>query len=109
MINKAKYPYLRMGEDGYGCVDPSGGILLADKALRAVQDLAVRFGAKIQDGVEVEEISREQGDSGLVSLRATDGKVFTGRSLVLCPGPWAGEWLHKLGVRNVPLRERKSK
>ena len=101
---KAKYPYLRLGEDGYGCVDPSGGILLADKALRAVQDLAVKFGASIQDGVEVEEIRRDK-DSGLVSVIATDGTVFTGKSLVLCPGPWAGQILHKLGVRNIPLRQ----
>ena len=64
-----------MGEAGYGCLDPSGGILLADKALRAIQDLAVKFGAKIQDGVEVEEIRRDQEDSGLVSLRARDGKA----------------------------------
>ena len=94
-----------MGEAGYGCLDPSGGILLADKALRAIQDLAVKFGAKIQDGVEVEEIRRDQEDSRLVSLRARDGSVFRGRSVVLCPGPWAGEILHKLGVRNIPLRE----
>ena len=93
-----------MGEEGYGCVDPSGGILLADKALRAVQDLAVKFGARLEDGVEVEEIRRDQV-TGLVSLTATDGTVYTGRSVVLCPGPWAGEILHKLGIRNIPLRE----
>ena len=93
-----------MGDAGYGCVDPSGGILLADKALRAVQDLAVKFGARLEDGVEVEEI-RPDKHTGLVSLRATDGTVFTGKSVVVCPGPWAGQILHKLGIRNIPLRE----
>ena len=100
---QAKFPYLKMGEDGYGCVDPSGGILMADKALRAIQDLAVKFGAKILDGVEVEEIRREE-DSKLVSVTGSDGNVFTGRSLVVCPGPWAGQILDKLAIRNVPLR-----
>ena len=32
-----KFPYLRLGPDGHGCYDPEGGILLADKALRAIQ------------------------------------------------------------------------
>ena len=32
-----RFPYLRLGEDGHGCYDPDGGILLADKALRAIQ------------------------------------------------------------------------
>ena len=32
-----KFPYLRLGPDGHGCYDPDGGILLADKALRAIQ------------------------------------------------------------------------
>jgi hypothetical protein len=27
----------RFGEDAIGCLDPSGGIIMADKALRAVQ------------------------------------------------------------------------
>ena len=87
----------------YGCVDPSGGILMADKALRAVQDLAVRFGAEILDGFEVEVITRDE-KSKLVSVTGTDGRVVTGRSLVVCPGPWAGKVLEMLGITNVPLR-----
>ena len=72
-----------------------------------MQDLAVKFGARLEDGVEVEEI-RQSKDTGLVSLRATDGTVFTGKSVVLCPGAWAGQILHKLGIRNIPLRQARS-
>ena len=32
-----KFPYLNFGIAGYGCYDPSGGILMADKALRSIQ------------------------------------------------------------------------
>ena len=76
---------------------------MADKALRAVQDLAVKFGARILDGFEVEEIRREE-ERGVVSVRGTDGREFSGKCLVVCPGPWAASLLHKLGIRNVPLR-----
>ena len=31
-----KYPYLKLGPDAYGCFDPTGGILMADKALKAL-------------------------------------------------------------------------
>merc|ERR1712045_750496 len=74
---KAKYPYLRMGEEGYGCLDPSGGILMADKALRAVQDLAVKFGARILDGFDVEEMRRDP-DTKLITVTGADGREFTG-------------------------------
>ena len=31
-----KYPYLKLGPNAYGCFDPTGGILMADKALKAL-------------------------------------------------------------------------
>ena len=34
---RSTFPYLDMGDTPLGCVDPDGGVILADKALRAVQ------------------------------------------------------------------------
>ena len=34
---KQKYPYLKLGNEAYACYDPTGGILMADKALKALQ------------------------------------------------------------------------
>ena len=33
----SKFPYLRMGDAGTGCLDPTAGVIMADKAVRAVQ------------------------------------------------------------------------
>ena len=42
-----RFPYLRLGEEGHGCYDPDGGILLADKALRAIQVGRVVVGGSV--------------------------------------------------------------
>ena len=34
---KKKYPYLKLGNEAYACYDPAGGILMADKALKALK------------------------------------------------------------------------
>jgi len=94
-----KFPYLNFGSDGYGCYDPSGGILMADKALRAIQDLAVKMGATLVDGFDVDTIE-EHND--MVTVTGTDKTSYTAPSLVLCPGPWASQILSKIGI-NLPL------
>ena len=103
-----KFPYLNFGSDGYGCYDPSGGILMADKALRAIQviiiftlyfwvkcnfqpsreryeinvdtlkDLAVKMGATLIDGFDVETIE-EHND--MVTVTGTDKSSYTAPSL----------------------------
>ena len=39
----SKFPYLRMGNTGAGCLDPTAGVIMADKAVRAVQVVIVIF------------------------------------------------------------------
>ena len=95
------FPSLKLGSEGFGCYDPSGGILMADKALRAIQDLAVKMGAKIIDGFDVDEIKQED-NGNVVSVTSKHSQSHSAKSLILCPGPWAQELLSKIGVK-LPL------
>jgi len=95
-----KFPYLNIEDTVTGCYDPTGGVLLADKALRAIQDLAVKYGAKIVDGFEVKDVKSFQNH---VEVFGGDGGMFRAKSVVLCPGPWAGDLLARVGVR-LPLQ-----
>jgi len=95
-----RYPYLRMDDSVEGCFDPTGGVLMADKALKAIQGLAVKYGAKIKDGVSVSDILSSPGS---VQVYGSKGEKFTAKSVVLCPGPWATELLKKIGV-SLPLQ-----
>jgi len=95
-----KFPYLKVGDTIEGCYDPSGGVLMADKALRAVQDLAVKYGAKIVDGFAVEDI---KSSPNFVQVFGNCGGMYSAKSVVLCPGPWAGDLLARVGVK-LPLQ-----
>jgi len=72
---------------------------MADKALKCIQELCVRFGAVIHDGDGVEDIKHYQ-DS--VEVITNQGKRFIGKSCVICAGPWSGRIIEKLGYK-VPL------
>jgi len=97
---ETKFPYLNLEDTIKGCYDPTGGVLLADKALRAVQDLAVKYGAKILDGFEVEDIKSYQN---YVEVSGNGGVLYRAKSCVICPGPWASSLLSLLGV-TLPLQ-----
>jgi len=96
---KQKYPYLKLGNEAYACYDPTGGILMADKALKALQDLSLKLGVTILDGFEVEKIDQK---NEVVTVTGTNKISFSANSLVVCPGPWASQILSKLGI-NLPL------
>ena len=71
---------------------------MADKALRAVQNLAVSYGARIIDSFTVEKV-----DSFNTYAQVTgEKKQMTCKSVILCPGPWAGPLLNSIGV-SLPL------
>eukprot|EP00092_Neocalanus_flemingeri_P002678 GFUD01002866.1.p1 GENE.GFUD01002866.1~~GFUD01002866.1.p1 ORF type:complete len:294 (+),score=87.45 GFUD01002866.1:117-998(+) len=95
---REQFPHLRFTNPIKGCLDHSAGVLMADKALRAVQDLAVSYGVRIIDSFTVEKL-----DNSDTFVTVTGGGMqFTCKSVVLCPGPWAGSLLNSLGVR-LPL------
>nr|XP_027230269.1 peroxisomal sarcosine oxidase-like [Penaeus vannamei] len=82
-------------------VDPSAGVLMADKCLKTLQSLFTSNGGRVLDGWPVTSIS--PGDT--VELRGPKGRVRA-KAAVICPGPWAGPLLGRLGVQ-VPVRAEK--
>ncbi|XP_067683658.1 peroxisomal sarcosine oxidase-like isoform X2 [Haliotis asinina] len=95
---RRRYPMLRYPDD-YSCVaDPEGGILRADKALLAYQAMFQKYGGRLIDGAKVTNIRR----GNIVTLE-TPNASYRGRSVIICPGPWASHILRPLGVK-LPLK-----
>lgn len=89
--------------DSLAVVDTSAGVLMADKCVAAIQRLFREAGGRMVDNWPVEGV--EVGPDGSVKITGRRGTVRAG-TVVLCPGPWAGPLLAKLGV-HIPLRVEK--
>ena len=83
-----------------GLLEKTGGILLASKCLRAVQDQFVKFGGILHDNEKVLEIT-----PGDVVLVKTNKGLYKAKNLILTPGPWAPTVLKSIGV-DLPLRPK---
>uniref|UniRef100_A0A8C4QYU7 Pipecolic acid oxidase n=1 Tax=Eptatretus burgeri TaxID=7764 RepID=A0A8C4QYU7_EPTBU len=83
----------------YGLWDPNGGILLADKALKALLDVVRQRGGEVQDRSKVIRI--QPGSPLRLEVEAKGW--YTTRALILTPGAWAGLLLKQLGLW-VPLQ-----
>ncbi|XP_063415732.1 peroxisomal sarcosine oxidase-like [Mytilus trossulus] len=95
---KARYPMVSFPDDFRFVLDHSGGILRADKALKAFQDQFQKFGGELQDGEPMVNII--PGD--IITVQTTKGS-YKCRSLVLTVGPWAQRILPAIGV-HAPLK-----
>ncbi|XP_078536205.1 peroxisomal sarcosine oxidase [Lissotriton helveticus] len=78
--------------------DESGGVLYADKALKAVQDRFRQLGGIIRDGERVTGIT-----PGTEVTVNTASQVYRAKSLVITAGAWAGKVLSPLGLQ-LPLQ-----
>uniref|UniRef100_A0A1I8IL19 Sarcosine oxidasee (formaldehyde-forming) n=1 Tax=Macrostomum lignano TaxID=282301 RepID=A0A1I8IL19_9PLAT len=92
------------------CVlDPSAGILLADRCLQTLRSRVAQLGGRLRDCVRVTAI--EPQPDGSVRLRlsgsgtaaAASAEELTADSVVLAAGAWAGQLLSGLGL-DLPLR-----
>lgn len=95
---KKIYPGLSYPSNYEFLLDKSGGLLMADKMLKAFQNQFVRYGGLIRDGEPMIEV--HPGD--IVTVKTSTG-THQGRSVVLALGPWASKFLPKLGL-SLPLR-----
>lgn len=95
---KIKYPMISYPDDFTFIVDHSGGILRADKALKAFQDQFQKLGGCLRDGEPM--ISIFPGSTITVK---TSKDSYKCHSLVLTVGPWAKKILPTLGI-HLPLR-----
>ncbi|XP_029468568.1 peroxisomal sarcosine oxidase isoform X2 [Rhinatrema bivittatum] len=90
---------LQLGEAAF--IDQTAGVLYADRALRAVQDLFCSFGGAIHDGEKVVDIK----PGSVVTVTTTSG-VYQAKSLVITAGPWTNKLVAPLGLR-LPLQTLK--
>ncbi|XP_074176058.1 peroxisomal sarcosine oxidase isoform X1 [Rhinolophus sinicus] len=95
---KQRFPNIRLARGEVGLLDKSGGVLYADKALRALQDAIRQLGGIVRDGEKVVEIK----PGPLVSVKTTS-KSYQAKNLVITAGPWTNQLLRPLGIE-LPLQ-----
>ncbi|XP_066950071.1 peroxisomal sarcosine oxidase-like isoform X2 [Macrobrachium rosenbergii] len=76
-------------------VDPSAGVLLADKCIQAFRKLYVNSGGTVLDNWPVTSII--PGD--IIEIKGVQGKDIKVKNVVICPGPWFAPLLETLGLK----------
>ncbi|XP_029783766.1 peroxisomal sarcosine oxidase isoform X2 [Suricata suricatta] len=95
---KQRFPNVRLARGEVGLLDESGGVLYADKALRALQDAIRHLGGLVCDGEKVMEIK-----PGLPVMVKTTSRSHQAKSLIITAGPWTNQLLRPLGIE-LPLQ-----
>ncbi|KAM5274283.1 peroxisomal sarcosine oxidase [Ctenodactylus gundi] len=95
---KQRFPNICFTRGEVGLLDKTGGVLYADKALRALQDIIRQQGGTVRDGEKVTEIQ-----PGLLVVVKTTSGSYQAKSLVITAGPWTNRLLQPLGVQ-LPLQ-----
>ncbi|KAL1780116.1 peroxisomal sarcosine oxidase [Sigmodon hispidus] len=96
---KQRFPNIEFTRGEVGLLDKTGGVLYADKALRALQELVIcQLGGTVCDGEKVVDII-----PGLPVTVKTTSKNYQANSLVITAGPWTNRVLHPLGIE-LPLQ-----
>ncbi|XP_027481270.1 peroxisomal sarcosine oxidase isoform X1 [Zalophus californianus] len=95
---KQRFPNVRLAGGEVGLLDKSGGLLYADRALRALQDAIRRLGGLVRDEEKVMEIRPGRP----VTVRSTS-RSYQAKSLIITAGPWTNRLLRPLGIE-LPLQ-----
>ncbi|NXL32263.1 SOX oxidase, partial [Glaucidium brasilianum] len=93
-----RFPSLRLRTGEVALWDGTGGVLFADRALRAVQDVFRRHGGTLRDGEKVLRI-----EPGAVLTVTTTAGVYRAPRLIIAAGAWTGALVAPLGLR-LPLQ-----
>jgi sarcosine oxidase len=92
-----RFPAFRIPADCVGVVQPDGGVLAAEPAIKAQLDLAQAAGAELRTGETVTAIEPRRGG---VEVRTDRGTLEAG-SAIIAAGPWVKKLLPDLAA---PLR-----
>jgi sarcosine oxidase len=99
---KGRYPSLELLKDEIALLEPDGGVLDPERAVRAHLKVAGSAGAELRFETTIE--SWEAGDQG-IDLRLSDGSRVVAKTLLLCLGPWFEQTLEALGI---PIRVQRN-
>ncbi|XP_006891035.1 PREDICTED: peroxisomal sarcosine oxidase [Elephantulus edwardii] len=95
---KQCFPNIWLNKGEVGLLEKTGGVLYADKALRALQDAIRQLGGIVQDGEKVLEIK-----PGLPVTVRTTSRSYQAKSVIITAGPWTNRLLRPLGIQ-LPLQ-----
>uniref|UniRef100_A0A8C5X0L5 Peroxisomal sarcosine oxidase n=1 Tax=Malurus cyaneus samueli TaxID=2593467 RepID=A0A8C5X0L5_9PASS len=93
-----RYPGFRLQAGQVAVVDESAGVLFADRALRAVQEVFRRHGGTLRDGEKVLRI-----EPGATVTVTTTAGVYKAPRIIITAGAWTGAFVEQLGLR-LPLQ-----
>ncbi|KAM6296588.1 peroxisomal sarcosine oxidase [Aegotheles albertisi] len=93
-----RFPGLRLHAGEVALWDGTGGVLFADRALRAVQDIFRRHGGTLRDGEKVLHI-----EPGAVVTITTTAGVYRAPRLIIAAGAWTSGLVAPLGL-HLPLQ-----
>lgn len=94
----SRFPSVRLPPGESAVIDKTAGVLHADRALKAVQDLFRRLGGVIHDGEKVVDFT-----PGSPITMTTNSGMYRTQSLVITAGPWAKSVLACTGLQ-LPLQ-----
>ncbi|XP_041097366.1 peroxisomal sarcosine oxidase [Polyodon spathula] len=94
----SRFPSVHLPPGESAVIDKTAGVLYADRALKAVQDLFRRLGGVIRDGEKVVDFT-----PGSPITMTTNSGVYRTKSLVITAGPWAKSLLACTGLQ-LPLQ-----
>jgi monomeric sarcosine oxidase len=98
----ARFPQFNSGAFAYGVYDPSGAILHAETAVRALIDLARQRGVEILEGERVIE-ARQAGSR--VSIVTESGHEIECERAMIASGPWSRKLLPFLEDKLTTTRQ----
>uniref|UniRef100_A0A1I7Z936 Sarcosine oxidasee (formaldehyde-forming) n=1 Tax=Steinernema glaseri TaxID=37863 RepID=A0A1I7Z936_9BILA len=82
------YPQIRYNHEWYGLIDSDGGVIYADKCMKATQDEAVKHGAEFRHCEKVKEVKSEPDRVVVI----TDKGTYYAKNVAVT----AGGWLNKI-------------
>lgn len=94
----SRFPSVRLPPGESAVIDKTAGVLHADRALKAVQDLFRGLGGVIHDGEKVVDFT-----PGSPITMTTNSGMYRAQSLVITAGPWAKSVLACTGLQ-LPLQ-----
>uniref|UniRef100_A0A0N4ZWG5 Sarcosine oxidasee (formaldehyde-forming) n=1 Tax=Parastrongyloides trichosuri TaxID=131310 RepID=A0A0N4ZWG5_PARTI len=95
-----RYPHLNYNEGGwYGVLDKKGGVIYADKCLKAFERLIRKFNGEIRDNAKVVEII----PGNIIKVKIENGEIYESKSIIITVGAWLNKLLPEIQVKSSPL------